>query len=1623
MACDVLSLEPKWGSLAKGDRIDFLAELVIWDDKGQRHLMKSVLHHKFFLISGDIPKVFACSILQALVESISTGIRLSMDDNSFLFPHVTASMSDLMTVTDVCSGIGVMAGGIQTAGGSVVTSNELRERFVEFQIRQGHQNIIPGNIGDPSVMNKIFQATGSPTMLTAGFSCQPWSRLGDSKKLGDDRAMTLVHTLRLAFYMRSHSVLLECVMEAGEDPDVISLIDKWCQLTGYTRHSLSLHLEDFWPSRRKRWWCILLNPTIQGFSIQGLPKQIVPPVVGDIFPLFPAWPMEDESQLALDLYETNKFYAFRSMDNAIIRDNTPMATALHGWGNQLQHCPCGCRKHSMSFERLRSKGLFGALVVMEGSLESTQGPVIRTRHIHPWELSLLTGADPTKIWQPDLRLALSGLGQMASPIQSHWMFAHYRFCIGKQYEWCDIPTPEESLWNHVASLFTEFQQTFPGVFSHKQVQKFVDNTHCLLFDRHMDRKVPINPFVTMEVHDDIDLTGTLKQSMLEHDDNAEQCQEDYPVPERYVEKGIHDPIGPPHDKKEMISPTLPFTICDSGVQINIETTHSDSHESYTASGGILAFSKKRNQDNLEGQSFGKRIKLDDGIAVTDPYMQLSQEVVTNMHSQEPNCKDDVISTASIPLEDQISPHESIDSTSVGVKGSEVSFTQDITSNIDECEFLHSLRAISMESSEAVDRTNPARPFVIQVIHPGVDTPLFAVVPPGTTAGMVAVADGKLEGLVEPNRTLDAVGSLLGCSSLVQPFQQLFLRPMGESSKTDAFRFGPTWHFPPNAPCTRYKALLGQEAWVANDEISFYLSLIQETGLCCYAPPFVYQHCIDELDNWFLHCLGKVESSLVLISVIWVDSHWLPVVFHLQESQTTVYSTAQGLQILAHLKSPTIEFESIHVPQIFDADCGFQAINSIIRLVHELGNPVDVETPHPFKCMLPSTAVAWRRLFEHNLLVTGKAKSVVIPSRMILGGMPSSIDDQLSELLRNHGVPSEALSERVNLVTEKVGKPKIIQAMRASRPWSELKAICNAMTPKLQLVLPHELADVIRTRVSQSNNFGDKSKKLGKQVKTVNPIILHPADLTIPKGIFKQGNDQELQQLSVHEINSEACGVVLMSIQDAGPYLRLVKPITKYGLAILLLEHDHPSCADLGSVLRFPCRFEKTGEPILISARMIQIGNMSVTRNLPQHQTCVDEVETNVVRAVLFRDEISGNWHDIVEKPVRHILQQLGLDTMGAVLDVWDRQFLDHKMTKSSPAKSDIFVTSLRVADIDWKPLMMASGQQGLYIEPRSPDGRGPSVDYRVTWLPRTDKATAIANVQSSDVQVCLARTGLKYGLRSLVQDAEKVHNSHKSHLPFLDTTSVLKFVAGPFPFGATRASLQKVFQSWSWSARAVQPKGRSPDGSGISWEIHASQAPECLVYSMKHGDIIISEISKPKKVQEQSRQDILASAKTLSMMRSQPAGSVRNPDVDPFVVDDPWASYNPTSKVPRVSAGSQQNVLKPPSLDIVAATIDKKIAEAFSQVAVKPPGFDEEMPSASDSRVDLLEGRIMQLEQAVSNQHQQQVQHQAQVQQQFQNVQTQIETQQTSLQSHFDQKMSEQLAQIERLINKKQRME
>lgn len=98
------------------------------------------------------------------------------------------------------------------------------------------------------------------------------------------------------------------------------------------------------------------------------------------------------------------------------------------------------------------------------------------------------------------------------------------------------------------------------------------------------------------------------------------------------------------------------------------------------------------------------------------------------------------------------------------------------------------------------------------------------------------------------------------------------------------------------------------------------------------------------------------------------------------------------------------------------------------------------------------------------------------------------------------------------------------------------------------------------------------------------------------------------------------------------------------------------------------------------------------------------------------------------------------------------------------------------------------------------------------------------------------------------------------------------------------------------------------------------------------------------------------------------------------------------------------------------AHIDARLANTDITMQ-SPSGID------SQTAVAAFETRLQTLEQNMQQQQSQQMQHQQQVAQQFQHMQKKMDSQAQSFHSHLDQRMTEQLSQIEMLLSKKARTE
>lgn len=322
--------------------------------------------------------------------------------------------------------------------------------------------------------------------------------------------------------------------------------------------------------------------------------------------------------------------------------------------------------------------------------------------------------------------------------------------------------------------------------------------------------------------------------------------------------------------------------------------------------------------------------------------------------------------------------------------------------------------------------------------------------------------------------------------------------------------------------------------------------------------------------------------------------------------------------------------------------------------------------------------------------------------------------------------------------------------------------------------------------------------------------------------------------------------------------------------------------------------------------------------------------------------------------------------------------------------------------------MTSTGEGGIYIEPRSDDGRKPSFDYRVVWLQKVDKATAVSSVQASRQWASLVRSGHRYGVRTTTDT------------PYIDSPAWCRI----------------------WLAHGLtvplEAHCRKSSSNGAGMHERCSHGDVRLMprdccgrcRQHKHSDVLITEIQKKRPIDHQPS-DVLASAKTIALLKTQqaqhqlppPQGHHGKGEYDPIFAQDPWKHWTPPSKVARPNQGATSSQAGA-SPEVIQANVERKFAATIAALEEKVAARDVAMSSvepAESGKVAELEARMNQLEGAVQHQSMQLQQHQSQVTQQFTQIQSQVDQQASSLQRHLDQRLQEQLGHIERLLHKKPR--
>ena len=395
------------------------------------------------IVIGDAA---SCTIYSWKVTGLdSEGVfTLSPESEGKMFVNkgsTSADSSSAMQVISLCAGMGGCIEGSKAAGFKTMAACDKSDLATTFLRRNYNIEVIGGDFSDEEIVKGLHHAkTDGLPWLEAGFPCQPYSRLGDQKAWQDDRARTFEHVLRVGWLLQVRGLILECVVAAGQCVELRKLLQDFADVMGLKVIDGPLTLDRFWPSRRTRWWALLVPCSWECGSLRDMPKSQSKNSVASLITWWPAWPLEEERQLAWAEHEQHALKDPRyGPINRRLDMSQPAPTALHSLGNHFSKCPCGCRAGPFKEARLLSGGIHCTEIISQW-----EGNV--SRYFHPQELGVLMGFLASYDYGDDMRAALCLLGQVAAPMQACWAFAQLGQLIAKNL--ADSPfslLPDEEL--------------------------------------------------------------------------------------------------------------------------------------------------------------------------------------------------------------------------------------------------------------------------------------------------------------------------------------------------------------------------------------------------------------------------------------------------------------------------------------------------------------------------------------------------------------------------------------------------------------------------------------------------------------------------------------------------------------------------------------------------------------------------------------------------------------------------------------------------------------------------------------------------------------------------------------------------------------------------------------------------------------------------------------------------------------------------------------------------------------------------------------------------------------------------------------------------------------------------
>ena len=1273
--------------------VSVVARLLCYDHGHDAHLMELLPKGQKFFLSAMLSFGHDCyTVLDAYVSKVYPVPVLALSSRGRVLNWDQPTWKGLHSLVELCSGMGALGAGAAACGFTPTVAVDHNPKLLNLYAAHSPAVLIHGCIGDNLTIAEIATKMPYPGTMSSGFSCQPFSNLGDQKSSCDPRSLALPQTLRAAWLLRAQILVLECVRPAASDRFVQGEIEAFCQATGFRCSQVQLQLDEVWVSSRPRWWCVLSAPWIGLVDLRGFPNLTEVQTVSQIIPEVLRWHDSDERQLELTPVEVAAFGADSDqVTKYLLNLRAKAPCALHAWGSQLSGCACGCRQFALSAERLASRGLFGLLVPMVDDDE------VRYRHIHPNECLALNSFDPVINFGDDLKLVLSAAGQLAAPLQAAWVFAQvaehcqaisgssvsmpHMFTFQALRSWtvhrCQVIWPTETacsmdekfvklveFWNQTPSLsLSELMDTqrwievLPEFFTIGHVldhiiRSQVPTVSAKVSDTAVESECP-QPFSEVpEVFDSSNqnlglhetsvgsIEGSVATVQLETVDDSGSGQtsgsevpvcsdECTPCLSLLQLVGTFSPqLALTLDRERLLTQCCILWVSDVFAPLYIDVTPT------TTVSSII-----RAETRLYSISEPAEVTDAEGWCIPWDSRVLPGQVLLAWSGQALACAvgkpvEGLWESSPLPrMAGQLFMRESrlLPRLPGNVQG------PDVLGNDTEVQVALG-DDVDMLPGELIDVPKP--PLVVDevVCSPTCAWSMPVVASPGQVDGNLTQRFGN-QSLVTPLLSLT-------------PAQLINLAPPEIHSEMH-------W----NAIQSQHigiadrKALLGaQQDLLADDEIRFHLqqfviarnqrSVRDGVKLAVYIDPLLLSSSLNGPTTLCRSVLMQLAPTVVaggvLVTAICSNGHWIPMQCVVQNNKLCVWTwddpTADHSDLdaltsaIQHLFGCCEKVVCRHHRLFFTSNhCGAMALAFLSHVLNRTELPESAFEANFFQ----------QRLRDKFLTALEGLECCQRPWSWA-AGVKDSVTQRLATFLGEKGVPLDQSDDRAAKALKAIGVETIEKALAHTNPWRQLKTVGNHV--KFQFLTPGELKQVIANNKSQPVGVKRKAVRQAKKP-PLEVAPMDPGKLCVITGAFKV-NDCNVPQLSVQQLGPAARGVVLVDVTTAEPYLRASQQVSTEPLAMLVLG----DATSIPTKLPFqevsvPCTCNVNHEPIIVQAAMFQLGSTPVRKHVGDNPIQMQTFDVCALKIMVYRDEVPCTWDEVTKAPVRYIVSKLPLLTL------------------------------------------------------------------------------------------------------------------------------------------------------------------------------------------------------------------------------------------------------------------------------------------------------------------------------------------------------------------------------------------